>query len=225
MVDGVIRETVSRVPLAGAAVECGLFGGGELAQLLAQKFGEQVMVAIPAALSIARDQEHIALVKALECRASIRRVASGSWLYHRVAQLGAETLEDRGLCQEALNGFRLAIKDLVRQVINHVAMAVAKIVDKGLHRCRVAALQCVGRHLQARNPAFGAVFEGCDLRAGQGRVRLVGGKIRWLRLGENVNQRLAIRSTGAVRAAVPAAVAGRRDSTRSDATGAVRGLR
>src|SRR5690348_4923466 len=98
----------------------------------AQKFSKEMMVAIPVALVIQRDEEQVALLQLLEHVLTIRA------LRHSIAERPTELVKKRGVEQEGLSAFLLPLEDLFGQVIEHEAMTAGESREKRGNSCRIA---------------------------------------------------------------------------------------
>ena len=78
-----------------------------------------------------------------------------------IAQRTAQPVENGGLQQEAAHAFRLALKNLLDQVVQHEAVAAGEGLDEagGVR----SPLHGERRQLQAGDPAFGAGLQGGDV--------------------------------------------------------------
>jgi hypothetical protein len=68
-------------------------------------------------------------------------IGGGLDLEDRVAQGSTEAFEDRSLEQKVLYGLRLALEDLVGQVIEHKVVPTGKSGDKAVNVRSAASLQ------------------------------------------------------------------------------------
>ena len=94
--------------------------GPLLLQAGAEQVGEQVVVAPPAAHLIQRHQEQAGLFHPLQHHLAIS--AAGN----RVTQPAGQALQHRGLQQEGAQLLRLAVQDLLSQVVQDIAVAAAE---------------------------------------------------------------------------------------------------
>jgi len=118
-------------------------------QPLLEELREEGMVAVPLAVVIERHQKEIGSFRPLEER--LRLAAAGQ----RCTERGAESLEQRGLQQEALHGFWLAAKHVLGEIVHQVAMAAAEASQKLVHIGTPS--QRERRQLQSRHPPLGAL--------------------------------------------------------------------
>ena len=131
----------------------------ELRQLVgqarAQDVGEEVVIAVPAAPVVERDQEQVPPLQRVQHGLAIAALG------HGVAQRAAQPVQDRGLQQEAPNLVGLPVQDLLDQVVDDVAVVPREPGDEAgdvvapLHRQR--------RQLEGGDPPFGAPLEGLDV--------------------------------------------------------------
>ena len=164
MLEGLQVQAVGFEPGAGAQVAggqaCAVPAAGAVLQALAQQVGEQVVVAVPAALVVKRDDKQVAALNGLQ-----RRLAGpGVRLQHGIAQRAAQPVKDGGAQQEGLDFRRLAAQHLLHQVIQDEVVAAGERVNKaGGIDAAGEALQRQGGQLQTGDPTFGAGFQGGDL--------------------------------------------------------------
>jgi hypothetical protein len=127
-------------------------------QACLQYVGEQVVVAVPGALGVQRDQEQVGALEVLQHRGPIGPAED------RVAQGAGEPVEDGGSQQEVAHSGGLPCKDLVGKVVDDEPVAAGERLDEvhdlGPSRDR-AQRQC--GELKAGDPALGALFEGIDI--------------------------------------------------------------
>ena len=153
--DGRVRLSLLGEPLVRALVELGDEPGLALRELGAEQVGEELVVAVPLAAVVERNQEE---VRALELRQARRRAPPPG---HRVAERSRERVEDRGLEQEVpLARVQRAENDL-GQVVDDVAV---RAVEGGYEPVRIGALtQGERREVDPGGPALGAPVQ--DLEA------------------------------------------------------------
>ena len=153
--DGRVRLSLLGEPLVRALVELGDEPGLALRELGAEQIGEELVVAVPLAAVVERNQEE---VRALELRQARRRATPPG---HRVAERSRERVEDRGLEQEVpLARVQRAENDL-GQVVDDVAV---RAVEGGYEPVRIGALtQGERREVDPGGPALGAPVQ--DLEA------------------------------------------------------------
>ena len=117
--------------------------------------GEEVVVAVPVAPVIQRDEEEVAALQGRQPRAAARLAGDG------VAQRAAQPVQDGGVQQEAAHRRGLALQHLLDQVVHDVAVIPGERPDEP---GRVGApLQRERRQLEPRDPAFRAGLQGGDL--------------------------------------------------------------
>jgi hypothetical protein len=140
-------------------------------QLRAEHVSEEVVVPVPRALAIERDQQEVLALDRLQC-------ASGAGPFHdRVADRSVEAIEDRGPGQEALPLPGQAPEDLRTHVIDHEA--VVPVEPDRRQRRAPLLLQGERGQVQADRPPLGRVGElgglgpgGPDTRASEKAVGL-----------------------------------------------------
>ena len=134
-----------------------------LLQAGAEQIGEQMVVAPPAAHLIQRHQEQARLLDVVQ-----HRLATGP-AGDRITQLPRQPLQHRGLQQERTHLPRLAVQDLISQVVQHEAVAAAERRDKP-GRIRMPPQRQRGQ-LQPRRPPLGAGRQRHHRGVGQDRPR------------------------------------------------------
>ena len=113
--------------------------------------GEEVVVPVPAATVVERDEEEVRPVEPFDHGGAVG--ATG----HRVAGLGGEPIEDRRVEQERADLLGLVLEHLLGEEVDDEAVVAGEAgdevggVDAPLHRER--------GELQGRDPAFGAGLE------------------------------------------------------------------
>lgn len=167
-------------PVAGALVQhrdqVGLTGS----ETLAQQVIEQVVIAVPAALIVQRHHEEVVLFEPLQHR--LHDTWRGLLVEQRAAKRRAQTIQDRGARQKVLHVGRLAVEDLLGEIVEDMTMAARKRVDEAL---RIGlALQRERRHLQARGPSLGTIVEQVHDGRTHGRHQGGGQQLRRLGRGE-----------------------------------------
>jgi len=124
-------------------------------ELVAQQAGEQVVVAVPLALGVEREDEQPVALEPLQ--AGRRPAPAGDVVTQRPAQ----AIEDRGLEQEVAHLGRLAVEHLVAEVVHDGP------VVSGERRYEVVAVGPAGqrqrRELQAGRPALGPRVQAGDI--------------------------------------------------------------
>ena len=121
----------------------------------AEYVGEEVVIPIPLAPIVERNDEQVLPIQCFECR-----LASGC-PRHRVAQRSLEPVEDGRLQHEAPHGFGLAVQHLAREVVDDETVVTGETGDEA--RDVLPALHGKRRELQRGDPAFGPRFQGCDI--------------------------------------------------------------
>ena len=128
-------------------------------QARVQDVGEELVIAIPPAAVIKRDQEQVLPLQRRQL--GLTAVLAGNG----IAQRAAQPVQDGGLQQEVLDMLGLALQDLLGQEIDDVPVIPGEAVDERgdvlspLHRER--------RQLQRGDPPFGAPLQRCDVGRGQ----------------------------------------------------------
>lgn len=111
-----LRHPVGLVPRRRALVELrDLARVARACELVLQERGEEMVIPIPVADVVERDEEEVRRVELLQHRLA---VAS---LQNRIAQGRTETREDRRREQELADVRPLAVEHLIREVVEHVA--------------------------------------------------------------------------------------------------------
>ena len=125
-----------------------------------QRFGEQVMVAVPPPLVVERDNEEVLPLERLEHPLTVGPSGQG------ITQLTGQLVENAGVEQELPHVVGLAVQDFFDQVVEDEAVAPGEGVDEpgdgsGRGLAAGAGRQC--RQLEPGCPAFGPRAEGCDV--------------------------------------------------------------
>ena len=153
--DGFGPIAVLLIPLGGPPVQVGGGVGLLVQQARLEHVGEQVVIPIPVATVVERDQEEVPAIQGLQ-----HRLATGL-AGHGIAQRTAQPDEDRGPQQEASDVVGLTLQDLFREVIDDVAIVPGEARDEAgdvaspLHRKRC--------ELQGGDPPFGARLQCGDI--------------------------------------------------------------
>ena len=120
-----------------------------------QHVGEEMVVAVPEAPVVERDQEQVPPIEGLEHR------PTAVLARHRIAERAVQPAQDRRAEQEAPDMLRLTLQDLADQVVDDEAVVAREAGDEAgdvvssLHRER--------RELERRDPAFGAPLQRGDI--------------------------------------------------------------
>ena len=147
------------VPLACPPVQLRHQPGSLVEQARPQHVGEELVVAVPPAAVVERDEEQVPAIERLE--RGLAPVLAGDG----VAQRAGQRVEDRRLQQEAPDLFGLAVQDLLDQVVDDVAVVPGEARDEAgdvvspLHRER--------RQLERGDPALGAPLQRGDVPRGE----------------------------------------------------------
>ena len=123
--DRFLGKAVRGIPLAGGPVEERNPLGSLGRESRAKRVGEEVVVAVPVAVVVERDDEHVGAVQRLEQCCTV--VAAGE----AVAQLAGQLLQDGGLEQEPTRGLGLRTQDLVDEVVEDEPVAAGEVGDEG----------------------------------------------------------------------------------------------
>ncbi len=123
----------------------------------AQKIGKELVVAIPLAAVVERQQEHVRLLEARQKQLAV--AAAG----HRITKGRAEPVEHAGLGEKRADVVRLAAQDFAGEIVDHVAVLAAEGGCALVHIFRTVdanrLLPRQRRHLQAGNPTLGAIAQ------------------------------------------------------------------
>ena len=120
-----------------------------------QHVGEEVVVAVPEAAIVERDEEEVGPIEPLEHR--LPAAATG----HGIAQRSGEPVHDRGLEQEAPDFIGLALEHLLGEVVDDEAVVAGEARDEPAGV--VAALHRQRGELQRGDPPLGSSFESVDV--------------------------------------------------------------
>ena len=104
-----------------------------------QHIGEEMVIAIPLALIVERNDEEIAALQSFQHRFAILLPGDG------ITQRAAQPIENRGLQQETADTFGLALQDFFHQIVQHKAMAAGEGLNEagGVDRpCMESAANC-----------------------------------------------------------------------------------
>ena len=176
MADRLVHLALPLVPVRRPQMQ----GGNEIrlppVQVTAEHLGEEMVVAIPAALFVERDEEQVGLLGVLQQGLSVVLTR------HGVAQLRAQVIQQAGVQQEALHSLRLGRQDLLGQVVQHEAVAPGEGGDEGGGVGMPAHGQ--GGELQPGGPALGARLQRADRTHRQVKAHRVAQKGRGLVGGE-----------------------------------------
>ena len=151
MADGRGLLAAALVPSAGPPVQLRHLAGLLIQQPRLQHVSEQMVVAIPAAAVIQRDQEQIPPIQRLQH--GLAAALPGN----RIAQRPAQPAQDGSLQQERLNPARLTLQNLLGQIVHDVTFIARETGDEpghirsSLHRQR--------RQLQRGDPALGTALQ------------------------------------------------------------------
>ena len=153
------RVAVLLVPETRPPVQIGNVVGLLVQQACSQHVGKQMVIAVPVASIVERDQEQIPSLDRLE--RGLAAVLAGD----RIAQGAGQPAQDGGLQQEVPKVFGLTLQDLFDQVVDDVAVIPGEPRDESGDVVSALHRQC--RQLDRRDPAFGTHLERCDIRRRQ----------------------------------------------------------
>ena len=122
-------QTLRLIPGARPPVETGEItpdSVGILREALPQKLAKEMVVTIPVSLTIKWDEKQIGALDGVKGRLP----RAGGSAENRIAQRPAETIEDRCVQQELLDGRGLLLEHLFNQIVQHKAMAAGERLDK-----------------------------------------------------------------------------------------------
>lgn len=94
-------------------------------ELVLQQLAEQLVVAVPLALRVERHEQRVRTFQLRQQRGRARTIE------HRVAQVTAHTVEDRGLQEERAQLRCLAREDVAGQVVDEIAIVAGELLDEG----------------------------------------------------------------------------------------------
>jgi len=120
-------------------------------QARVQHVGKQMVVAIPLAAVIQRDQEQVPPVQRLQH--GLAAALPGD----RIAQRTAQPAQDAGLQQEGLDTFGLTLQHLLAQVVHDVTIIACEAGNEAGHV--VSPLHRQRRQLERGDPALGASLQ------------------------------------------------------------------
>lgn len=144
--DRFVQLALSAEPAAGVEVQTGRLRIGSLAG--AQQIGKQVVITKPAALLVQRYQKHLMRLQITEHLDTVMAVARG------VAQLGAKTLQARGVIEKCLNIGRQAVDHFLKQVFANQHFTAAQRLRQGTFIAGFSGRQ--QPEAQPGHPAFAA---------------------------------------------------------------------
>ena len=162
MADCVRDQAASGEPFAGAHVEIRHLVGVLGEQTGVKHVGEKVVVAVPGALGVERDDEE---VPTLEVR---QRLGAAGAAGDGVAQRAVKSVEDCGAEQEVANLRRLPGEHLVGQVVDDEPVAAGERLDEFSDLVPVSdAAQGKCGELQAGDPALRTVLQCVHVGGGE----------------------------------------------------------
>ena len=149
---GIDEKSVLGEPSAGGGVQLADPVAMPGSQTDPQRVGEQVVVAVPPALVIKRDDEQVLALKGLQHQLTVAAPSES------VAQPAGQLVEHRGVEQERADHLRLPAQNLFNQVVKDKPMASRERLDKPSDVSRLAGMG-PGRQpgqLQPGRPSLGA---------------------------------------------------------------------
>ena len=166
--NGILEKAIRLQPGRGALVETGdLLLTDGAAQLLAQGVGEEVVIAIPRALSGQGQDEQVVAFAATQHLIAI------AGLGDRVAQAGVEPIQDRGAQEERADILRLALEDFFPEILVAQLDAAHELLNE-LHRLVAGPpMQRRADQLEADHPPLGPLVNHLDLAGGEIEVEIV----------------------------------------------------
>ena len=93
-------------------------------QVRLQNLGEEVMIAIPLALVVERDDKQVAALQGLQHSSAIFLFGDG------IAQRATQPIENGGLQQETADTLGLALQNFFDQIVQHKTVAAGEGLDK-----------------------------------------------------------------------------------------------
>ena len=124
MVDGRLEVPGAVVPGAGPAMQPGDVSGALVEQARVQDVGEQVVVAVPAAVVVEGHDEQVLSFQGRQGRPPVRTAGDG------IAQRSGHPVEHRRLEQEPPQVVGLAVEDLVGEVVHDEPVVAREALDE-----------------------------------------------------------------------------------------------
>ena len=164
---GIAQQPVLGEPSAGRGVQLTDAVGMPGSQTGTQRVGEQVVVAVPPALVVERDDEQVPALKRLQHRLTVGATGQG------IAESARHLVEHRGVEQERADLVRLTAQNLLNEIVEDEPMASREGLDEPSDVSRPVGRAGMGPgrqrgQLQPGRPPLGA--------------RLERGHERWLQL-------------------------------------------
>lgn len=155
---GVVEQPVLGEPSAGRGVQPGDTVGPRGRGTGTQRVGEEVVVAVPPALVVERDDEQVLALEDLEHLLTVGSPGD------RVAETAGQLIEHDGVEQERADVLRLPVQDLLDEVVEDESMASGERLDEPGDVLRAVGRSGTGPsrqrgQLQPGRPALGARFE------------------------------------------------------------------
>ena len=159
MADGLGPVAVVLVPVARPTVEDRDAVGLLVLEARPEHVGEELVIAIPLAAVVERDQEQVCAIERLKHRLAARLTG------HGIAQRACQPVQDRRVQQEAPDLLGLTVQDLLDEIVDDVAVVPGESRDEAGDV--VSALDRERRQLERRDPAFRAPLERGDIPRSQ----------------------------------------------------------
>ena len=121
---GIAQQPVLGEPSAGRGVQLADPVGMPGSQAGTQRVGEEVVVAVPPALVVERDDEQVLALEGLQHRLTVGATGQG------VAQTAGQLVEHGGVEQERADLVRLPVQDLLDEVVEDEPMASGEGLDE-----------------------------------------------------------------------------------------------
>ena len=211
MVDGIRREPILGVPVTGPLMKLTDTIRRLQLQLVAQEIAEEVVIAIPLARAVERNDKQVALLQRQQERVAIRTSGDG------IAQRGRHAIKQGGLQQKVLDVGGLALDDILHEVIQDMAIAAGERFQQPRHI--VTAAQGLGSNSR---PAAQPSVRCCTAAISAAGSSVCATRCRNSRASSAVNCKSPWRISATLpwRARRRAEVAGRHASRSPDASGA-----
>ena len=120
-----------------------------------QHVREKVVVAVPVAVVVERDQEQVGAVEGFQGGLAAGFTCDG------VAERAVQTVQQAGAEQEGADLFGLPCQHLLDQVVHDVPVIARESGDEGADV--FSSLHRDGGELERGNPAFGPSLQRCDV--------------------------------------------------------------
>ena len=136
VVDGIVHCTMLLIPIAGAPVQRGNLFWQIRHQMHTKDLSEEVVIAIPMAPVIERNDKEIAALEGLQPRLAVLLARDG------IAEGSTQPVENGRLEQEAADWLRLALKNLFHQVVHNIPVVPGKRPDEAMNVLAVLHRKC-----------------------------------------------------------------------------------